>query len=682
MKLVNKINIYFAIFLVSGVVFTAKKTHAQYNNKWMTAGSFQDFYSEIGDEIEEGFVKEQQYGGQWPAIHPHQDSKAARGLWIGCTNFTDASGANFPYKVVHVGPRVTGAGEFFPQEFKLISKFTYPSVYVDGTPSFNNNVEVDAVDPSIKPDLELITVDNTQIGLTMTRKIYQFSQQNNNNYMIYDYTFTNTGNTGSGATLNNTLTGVYFYWQYRNAMCAEAGYEIGNATRWGINTMNDARGDTSANWVNDPKSEQNDNLRAQFSWQGHYPPFTAYDNIGGPLWNSAVNVPAGDTVGRLSAIQFYGVATLHADTSPADTADNKLQPATTNYISSDAVFESNNDAFNPSKMQTEYTTVMTTGHAVPRHAWKVQPDGKFNMDTPNKGDPSLGTTGGYSFGNGYGPYTIAPGQSVHIVMAEGIAGLSREAATRVGIAYKQGLITNVQKNDSVLTGVDSLIQTFKRAIANYNSGYNIPEAPLPPQTFNINSGGDKISLSWDIYAADPSIDHFDVYRATGQYDSTAHLITTVPYTGATSYSFDDVTPIRGLSYYYYVTAVGTNGLHSSRYYTQSYDPAALKRPAGKYMSDIRVVPNPFNISAAKELGFGAEQANRLYFFNIPGQCTIKIYTEIGELIYTIHHTDGSGDAYWDSVTSSNQIVVSGIYIAVVHNDVTGDQKIVKFVIIR
>ena len=37
----------------------------------------------------------------------------------------------YPHKVVHVGPRVTGAGEFFPQEFKMTSKFEPPVVFVD-----------------------------------------------------------------------------------------------------------------------------------------------------------------------------------------------------------------------------------------------------------------------------------------------------------------------------------------------------------------------------------------------------------------------------------------------------------------------------------------------------------------------------------------------------------------------
>ncbi|MEO8398625.1 MAG: hypothetical protein ABI550_02295, partial [Ignavibacteriaceae bacterium] len=188
-----------------------------------------------------------------------------------------------------------------------------------------------------------------------------------------------------------------------------------------------------------------------------------------------------------------------------------------------------------------------------------------------------------------------------------------------------------------------------------------------------------------------NLEGFEIYRATGKPDSTYHLI----YTASTSEkSFDDLTPVRGLSYYYYIVSVGSeasnngNGLtppgklRSSRYYTQTFNSAVLKRPAGTSMDQIRIVPNPYIISSSKELGFGELQANRLAFFNIPGKSTIKIYTEIGELIKTIEHTDGSGDEYWDSVTSSNQIIVSGIYIAVVENSDTGERKILKFVVIR
>ena len=76
------------------------------------------------------------------------------------------------------------------------------------------------------------------------------------------------------------------------------------------------------------------------------------------------------------------------------------------------------------------------------------------------------------------------------------------------------------------------------------------------------------------------------------------------------------------------------------------------------------------------------------FYNIPPFCTIKIYTERGDLIQTIEHTDGSGDEAWTSITSSRQVVVSGLYIA--YFEVTedagafkkGDNIIKKFIIIR
>ena len=111
------------------------------------------------------------------------------------------------------------------------------------------------------------------------------------------------------------------------------------------------------------------------------------------------------------------------------------------------------------------------------------------------------------------------------------------------------------------------------------------------------------------------------------------------------------------------------------------------------MSAIRVVPNPYIISS----NINTQQIvtsqgvvslripgapDRLAFYNIPGYCTIRIYTELGELVYTIEHKDGSGDAYWQSITSSNQVVVSGVYIAVIQDTKTGEMVRKKFVIIR
>ena len=69
------------------------------------------------------------------------------------------------------------------------------------------------------------------------------------------------------------------------------------------------------------------------------------------------------------------------------------------------------------------------------------------------------------------------------------------------------------------------------------------------------------------------------------------------------------------------------------------------------------------------------------FYNIPGECTIRIYTERGDLIKTITHTDGSGDEEWKSITSSRQVVTSGLYIAQIETP-SGESTIQKFMIIR
>jgi len=80
--------------------------------KWLAAGSLQNWFSSTGCEIEVGRASsaDQQDGLQWPAWYPYQDCQAAKGFWIGLTNFTDEKSVNWPYKVVHVGPRVRGTG--------------------------------------------------------------------------------------------------------------------------------------------------------------------------------------------------------------------------------------------------------------------------------------------------------------------------------------------------------------------------------------------------------------------------------------------------------------------------------------------------------------------------------------------------------------------------------------------
>ena len=699
----------------------APSAQAQFETRWVSAGSLHNWYSSAGSECEECLVREQQYGFRWPGIYLRTDMQAWRGMWIGAENVTGSGGTAFPVRVVHAGPRVSGVGEMFPTLFELVTRDDLPVVTVDGAQSIPAaEMIADRVDPTLPSDVMLVNRVNTLLGVTMERRVYQFSQQFHDNYHIVEYTFTNTGNTDADADIelpNQTLTGLTFFFQSRMAPTANSRYFVANSTGWGKNTMNDTRGDGVEA---DPAGQQ---FRAQFAWHGFSPEWTrSWSNIGASLQAPAVNVAAGDTLGRLAASQFVGTVTLHADASAANPVDDPSQPFTTTYIGSDNSYQSNNDAFNTIQMGVEYG-VMTAGHKTPRHARAVEPSGLPGFINPTGGDPALGTSGGFSYANGYGPYTLAPGESIRIVVAEAAAGLSREANRVIGRAYRAsgnndaapipytfgGQTMSMTKNEWVFTGRDSLFQTFQRATDNYASGFSIPSGPRAPKTFDVRSGGDRITLEWEPYAGAPSFDGWEVYRAQAAYDSTYTLIHTA---GPGETSFDDTTPIRGIDYYYYIVAVqngasnpgggGTpagRALRSSRYYTQTYTAAQLQRPQGGPGGDttlgaIRIVPNPYYIGSARTIRF-PDRTDKLAFFNLPGICEIRIYTELGELVDTILHTDGSGDEFWDHTTSSRQVVASGIYIAVitVTEDVTdpvtgavlyqaGEQAFRKFAIIR
>ncbi len=688
---------------------------AQGATKWVAIGELSNWYSEVGCEIEHGNFPSQQYGLRWPSQYNYQDMQAAKGLWIGATSWTDERGTSWPIKVVHVGPRVDGIsnGEFFPLEFKLIPKFSKSLVIADGLPTFSTIEEAEDPDPSIPSDRILYTKSNTALGVTMERKVYAWSQPYHDDYHILEFTFTNTGNIDGDADIefpNQTVTGLYFYWQERYSLTREIRYMVNNSAGWGINTMNDARGFPPD--ISNPAIPAGENdVKAQFAWHGFHnqankPVAPAdFDNIGAPIWNpglSAGYIPNTDTTWRLGSAQFCGKVHIYADQSATNKVAATNQPSTTNYVASDEPITRNNDQFNAGLMSQEYAR-MSAGHT-PRHAWLVTPDGNFS-EQKVMGNIGDGGPGGWSTAWGYGPYTLGPGESVKVVFAEGANGLTREEAIRIGKKYRDGVITTKAKNDSVLiTGKERLLETFRRAVANYDANFNIPATPLPPASVTVASGGDRISISWveNSQTSATPIQGYRVYRAEIEPDSTFHLIHEAP---PGSGSFDDVTAIRGRDYYYYVSSYSATlppdpttlfpggVLQSSRFYTQTYDPANLKRPAGTSVDNVRIVPNPYNAAADQNVGYFQGATDRIAFLNIPGQCTIRIYTELGELVKEIEHTNGTGDEFWNSVTSSNQVVVSGVYIVhitVNQNQVdattgavqfTAGQKIIKKLII-
>ena len=686
------------ILILASLLIPKNQILAQGATRWIRVGELQDWFSELGCEWEvgrRGLVPDQQDGLQWPGRYPDQDSKAAKGLWIGATNYNDLVGnQTYPFKTVAVGPRSNDySSEIFPLEFKTIGRFQHPTVLVEGDVATDLDFDdiVDEIDPDLKADRLMITKIRTSMGIEMTRKIYAFSQQYNDNYYIYEYIFKNTGIVdGSGTQNPQTLNGVYFMWQYRYAICKEMGaygkfFMPQNAT-WGVNTMNEVIGE-------DPNS--GDPFRALFAWHGLHSGAmyqgASYDNIGAP------NI---DGNGRLSASQFVGVVTIHADVSPTNNSDDPLQPTSTNYVDSDDPITQGgfHNQYIPTRMQQEYH-FMASGHPPLSHAEAV------GTGFPNE---FLNTAGGFSQSQGFGPYTIPSGDSVRIVMAEAMAGIDWDKTIEVGENwfnqtgnYELPDGTTASDRDEykdawVFTGKDSLFQTFQRATDAWNAGMDIAQPPPPPDLFEVTGGGDRIQLTWSNTAESwPNFVGYRIYRTVVKADTVYERIATLP---AGTNQYDDTEALRGPNYFYYIVSLASSQpgdtLVSSLFYTRTNLGAQLKRQPGTKLEAIRVVPNPYNIRGSRtlDLGYGLE---RIAFLDIPALCKIKIYTERGDLIQEINHDDGSGDEYWDLVTFSRQTVVSGIYIAYFevtqdyHDSNTGellykkgDNIIRKFVVIR
>lgn len=116
---------------------------------------------------------------------------------------------------------------------------------------------------------------------------------------------------------------------------------------------------------------------------------------------------------------------------------------------------------------------------------------------------------------------------------------------------------------------------------------------------------------------------------------------------------------------------------------------------------IGVYPNPYYGNAAWD-GL-QERERKIYFFNLPEQCEITIYTVSGDVVDKFTHdsrsynggdiqwfktfADGTqilagGEHAWDLISNSDQAIATGLYLFTVKNQKTGFVKKGKFLIVK
>ena len=110
---------------------------------------------------------------------------------------------------------------------------------------------------------------------------------------------------------------------------------------------------------------------------------------------------------------------------------------------------------------------------------------------------------------------------------------------------------------------------------------------------------------------------------------------------------------------------------------------ALKNSLGK----VRVVPNPYISTNEMEPAVSniyLNQRRQIMFTNVPARCTIKIFTSSGVLvdIINVNNPVDKGITTWDLLSMEGLEIAAGMYFYHLKIDVTGDEKIGKFAIIK
>jgi hypothetical protein len=104
------------------------------------------------------------------------------------------------------------------------------------------------------------------------------------------------------------------------------------------------------------------------------------------------------------------------------------------------------------------------------------------------------------------------------------------------------------------------------------------------------------------------------------------------------------------------------------------------------LESIAVVPNPYIVAASWESRHQYESGRgprKIDFINLPGICTIKIFTLSGYLVTTIHHNEvfENGSESWNLLSRDNLDISYGVYLY--HVDAPGiGETAGKFAVVK
>ncbi len=554
-----------------------------------------------------------------------------------------------------------------------------------------------------------VTTENI-LGVLIDRTIMAWSQNFHNDYIITDVTFTNVSDdTLTDFFINMQLNGSNTLRSYGNNPAPASG----------------ERFDPSITWQHYYGGRVGDSLRVFYEYSADDPETTGDD----------MGAPAVSQNGRLLNSKFIWYSILHASEEPytfdVNDQDDFLQPKVT-YIGKDNLIPYNEqgDEFGSKNfwaIRGGYSEYFPMGG----NTWPDTYHGG-NSDEQGSADFASHPAGTHQnndskMWSSFGPYTFLPGTKLHVVYASGYSGLSITKSKEIGykwtknnleeppgipnavtgyfpdnFVYPSGATERDKiKNRWISTGVDSVMQSASRAKWNFDHGYKVPLAPPPPSSVEITGLGTGVEIKWVDEEAE-TMENFAGYRIMRRISNMDTVLYQEIYSSgpddvAAEHLYVDKQVLIGAHYYYYVQAKAfvenddANAYPASRgnviYSARVLDPniSWVKPPhfTQDDLSKIRIVPNPYNISDPLLIEYGFTDQRAVQFFNLPAKVTIKIFTENGDLVQTLEHDSPvkSGHTEWDMLTSSQQVIHSGVYIAVFETP-DGQVSYQKLVVVR
>ncbi|HEX9652823.1 MAG TPA: hypothetical protein VGA99_03855, partial [bacterium] len=317
----------------------------------------------------------------------------------------------------------------------------------------------------------------------------------------------------------------------------------------------------------------------------------------------------------------------------------------------------------------------------------------------------------------FGPYTLAPGDSVRLIVAEvaGMLDINQVVQGDPNHWYPDSSIAAIRRNadaarNAVRWGFGALANGLQLTA-------DVPEPPPSPTcaAANASVGTDSaiIAVRWDkraeeaiiidgsggvFYDGANDLDGYRIYRGIDKR-GVWEMIADIPRAEfdnywvpeESTYQFLDRNLQFGFEFYYYVEAYNTdprtwtsaNGtvvnnlgqLFSSdknRTVLVGARPGPVSVDAGW---DVFAAPNPY-VEGDPLRSFGEPTPRKIEFRNLPERATIKIFGLSGDLITTIEHgPDDIGNRFgstaWDQRSDSGLLVAPGLYIYVVESKTEG-----------